>query len=188
MRSVEERLRSRITVSEYGCWNWTGSTDGRYGQIFYCRRLWKSHRVSWTVFRGPIPEGLNVLHRCDNTRCINPDHLFLGTQSDNLIDCAGKGRSGAKTRPDRLARGDANGARKWPERLARGDQNGLRRHPQSVRRGEKSATAKLTDEQAREIRERGMHGERRCDIAKRFGVSERTIHRILKWEAFKHVS
>lgn len=52
-----------------------------------------AHRVSWELFRGPIPNKLFVLHKCDNKNCINPDHLFLGTAKDNIHDCIRKGRA-----------------------------------------------------------------------------------------------
>jgi len=54
--------------------------------------LWKAHQIAWVSANGPIPDGLNVLHRCDNPPCCRPEHLFLGTQKDNVRDCMAKGR------------------------------------------------------------------------------------------------
>lgn len=77
------------------CWMWTGRVDGShmlYGQIKRNEKRIKAHRHAWTLANGPIPDGLFVLHRCDRPLCINPSHLFLGTQHDNLLDAASKGR------------------------------------------------------------------------------------------------
>lgn len=79
-----------------GCWLWIGADRGgemEYGQIVVDGRPEAAHRVSWTLFRGPIPAGLNVLHHCDVGCCVNPTHLFLGTLSDNMIDMVMKGRN-----------------------------------------------------------------------------------------------
>lgn len=83
----------------HDCWLWTGLTNGRhskggYGHIRRGRRRWEqAHRVSWELTNGPIPNGLYVLHHCDNRLCVRPEHLFLGTQKDNLKDCVRKGRA-----------------------------------------------------------------------------------------------
>lgn len=71
------------------CWNWNGAI-GRDGYGFY--HFKKAHRLSYEFHNGPIPDGLWVLHKCDNRRCVNPNHLFLGTNSDNIQDCITKGR------------------------------------------------------------------------------------------------
>lgn len=85
-------------VPELGrCWRWTASTTSfGYGQL---NPGWRNaapvraHRVSWEIHNGPIPAGLDVLHRCDNPPCSNPDHLFLGTALDNMRDMIAKGRA-----------------------------------------------------------------------------------------------
>jgi hypothetical protein len=76
-----------------GCWLWTASLhkDG-YGTFWYQGLVQLAHRVSWTLANGPIPEGMSVLHHCDTPACVRPDHLFLGTQLDNVVDMDTKGR------------------------------------------------------------------------------------------------
>lgn len=75
------------------CWLWTGPLkEGRYGSFYFRKKGDRAHRVSWVITYGDIPEGLCVLHRCDNTLCVNPEHLFLGTQLDNIKDRDDKGR------------------------------------------------------------------------------------------------
>lgn len=80
---------------ETGCWNWTKSVRGRYGMFRMSTKTTLAHRTAWELFKGPIPEGKCVLHRCDNRRCVNPKHLFLGTQKDNIHDMMRKGRDTA---------------------------------------------------------------------------------------------
>lgn len=96
---LRERFDSHWTPEPFsGCWLWTASVDRvGYGHIweFPSRKLRPAHRVSWEIHRGEIPNGLNVLHKCDVRCCVNPDHLFLGTQTDNMRDCAKKGRNNA---------------------------------------------------------------------------------------------
>lgn len=91
-----DRFLGKVLVQN-GCWSWLGarSPDG-YGKVWMKEhgafKRWSIHRVMWTLLRWPIPEGLNVLHRCDNPPCSNIDHLFLGTQAENIADMLDKGR------------------------------------------------------------------------------------------------
>ena len=95
MTPLAHRFWPRVAVSS-GCWVWTGSKDRKgYGAISISvgrQRCYKAHRVAWLLARGPIQAGMHVLHHCDNPPCVNPDHLFLGTNKDNVADRDAKGR------------------------------------------------------------------------------------------------
>ncbi len=88
----EDRFWAKVRKSD-GCWLWSrpGWADG-YGQTTFKHQRWFAHRLSYTLAVGPIPDGLFVCHHCDVRLCVRPDHLFLGTQTDNLRDASRKGR------------------------------------------------------------------------------------------------
>lgn len=77
-----------------GCWLWTGHRNAQgYGTLWFHGNSWRAHRLAWHLTNSGVPEGLDVLHHCDNPPCVRPDHLFLGTDRDNVDDRERKGRN-----------------------------------------------------------------------------------------------
>jgi hypothetical protein len=80
-------------IPEAGCWIWKkGITGSGYGALWYREETVSAHRFSYIMYKGPIPRGLHVLHRCDVKLCVNPDHLYTGTEGDNMRDASNRGR------------------------------------------------------------------------------------------------
>lgn len=151
-----ERFWARVDKSG-DCWLWTGirvKSTG-YGLLSLPGdKLISAHRIAYEVQVGPIPDGLFVLHHCDNRLCVRGDHLFVGTQAENMADMVRKGRA------------------------ATGHRQGTWTHPGSRAKGERHGCAILTIDQVRSIRNRIAHGERQTDIAADFGVSKSTVNAI----------
>ena len=94
MRSRLTTFWSDLKTTDSGCREWTGGKNDRgYGTIYFKGKVCRTHRVAWELANGPILNGLHVLHHCDNPLCCNPDHLFLGTNLDNIADKTAKGRA-----------------------------------------------------------------------------------------------
>jgi len=87
------KIKNNIKIDVNNCWIWQGAKHKQgYGNISYRGKPLLIHRVSWVVYKGKISEGIKVCHICDVTSCCNPDHLFLGTQKDNMKDAVKKGK------------------------------------------------------------------------------------------------
>lgn len=156
-RNPMELFWSHVEKVDGGCWLWQGARSRGYG-AFESRELGgmlRTHRLSWTIVHGPIPNGLYVLHRCDNPPCCNPDHLFLGTNQDNVDDMVAKGRNATKER------------------------NGSSLHPERKPRGEKHWKAKLTSAQVADIRAAPRQRGMQTRLARQYGVCVSAISRII---------
>jgi hypothetical protein len=91
---IEVRFWAKVCKTDT-CWLWTGVKSVGYGHMWDgSGRPKHAHRLSWEIHHGPIPSGMDVLHRCDTPACVRPDHLFIGTASDNMLDAVSKGRHG----------------------------------------------------------------------------------------------
>jgi hypothetical protein len=156
-----------------GCWLWTRGVDRQgYGALRHDDHIHKAHRLAWTLTFGRVADSkLFVCHKCDVRSCINPHHLFLGTNTDNVNDMVRKGRYWSKKRRDGLARGERHGSVTHPERL---------------RRGEGHANSKLSETVVKEIR--SLSGKvSSVELAKRFNVSKATITSVWSKRTWAHV-
>ena len=166
VRPPAERFWAKVTKTNGdGCWEWTAGTWQAFGYGKFQagsgradNRAVYAHRYAWEMAHGPVPDGLFVCHRCDNPLCVRIDHLFLGTQLDNIRDMHAKGRA---ARPD---------------------------IERPIPRGEGHGNHRLTDEWVRRIRRDTARGLSPIEIAAALGVSHHTVRDVLKGRTWRHVA
>ena len=95
---LKQRIKASVTIDDAGCWIWKFSVWNGFGQLSVRDENTYAHQLSYRLFVGQIPDGMEVCHKCDVKRCCNPDHFFLGTNLDNVRDMWAKGR-GVPPRP-----------------------------------------------------------------------------------------
>lgn len=104
-----EKLLDRTIENSGGCLEWQGALDPNgYGAVRFCGRKVGAHRAVASLLLGGIPKGLHICHHCDNRRCLNPKHLFIGTRKHNMQDCVRKGRIKNGSSPKPLIHGTSN--------------------------------------------------------------------------------
>lgn len=198
------------TEKQADCWLWFGPKNAKgYGLLSVKGQHWSAHRLSYHVHKGPIPKGMLVCHSCDVRNCVNPDHLWLGTNDDNQLDAWKKGRKrmqsathcerGHEYTPENTRRPPSTGRRVciacargrfriragWPEHLAYSvpvippGAKTERRHFKFGRR------QKLTDEQARRAK---FSDEHPSVLAKEFGVTDTAIRAIRDGRTWRHIT
>lgn len=148
-----------------GCWLWRSQGSVRYPAFYFRGTRLGVHVVSWLLYRGTLLPGQVVCHSCDVSRCVNPEHLFVGTQADNVRDMVGKGRHWAQS--------NSRAAELCRQRL------GGRSFP-----GERNPAAKLTAPVVEELRSLRGCGYSLRDLACRFGVSKSQVARIVSGDSW----
>lgn len=113
-----ERFLCKIIKQKNECWEWISSKDkSGYGVFLYKKKVKPAHRVSWQLFVGEIPEEKIICHKCDNRLCVNPNHLFIGTNKDNAVDCYNKKRNISQTNPEKTPKGELHGNAKLSNKI-----------------------------------------------------------------------
>ncbi len=173
-RPIRDRFEAfveRVPFSE--CWYWTGvQSKYGYGRFSGPSGFSHAHRVSWELSVGPIPEGLVVCHRCNVKLCVNPSHLYLGTQKENVRDAIKDGLWPA-----------VHGSTRHPESRCRGDAHWTRKHPERLR-GVANNSAKLSDTAVIDILGRSQSAK---EFAAKYGVALGTVYGLWGGKGWKHL-
>lgn len=173
--TIEKRFWKKVEKNRNGCWLWMGAkTHCGYGLIGGGpgKPLVRVHRLSWELLNGPIESRLCVLHKCDNPACVNPKHLFLGTQKDNALDRETKHRGNHPS-------GEAHWVKLHPERMARGEHHWRRRV--KLWEGERNPRGRLRAEDVLTIREKYATGTiEQKELAKEYGLDPSSIWAIVR--------
>lgn len=163
---VRRKFWSRVVIDSSGCWLWHGYKDqGGYG-LFYSGRMYRAHRVAYSLSHGPLTPGLVIMHLCDTVGCVRPGHLREGTHQENVLDCWRKGRN---------------------RQVPTGDDHHLRIRPELAPRGERNGNAKLTDAQVRAIKRRLRNGENHLALADELGLKRGMLWAIKTERIWRHI-
>lgn len=200
---LETYIRDQVRVTESGCWEWPTGSEKDYPEVCVKGERIRLHRLSYELFKGEIPEGCHVCHHCDNTRCVNPEHLFAGRQQSNMRDMMRKGRAvrSKLTREDVVKIKNLYRTGKHSlSSLAREfsvTKGTIRNLIQGktwlgvganlcamVKKKREAGPAKLTMEQVVEIRGLLEAGVSQDEIAGRYGVSRRSVYAIREGETW----
>ncbi len=185
MKPLHEKFYGKYVVDDStGCWNWArGSFRAGYGAIAHGKRTLKAHRVSYELHVGPIPAGMLVCHKCDNPRCVNPDHLFLGTVRDNALDMVSKGRAARRFGRDNPMYGRTGESNPF---FGKQHSENTKANLSERQLGTKHCFAKLTESAAFDIFSRP--DERICDLARKHGVSNAAVWQVRNGYSWNHVT
>lgn len=168
MTELLSRFWSHVTRTPT-CWVWHAAQRGgkgpgkRYGAFKVDGKAVLAHKFSYEAYVGPIPDGLDVRHGCDNRLCVRPDHLSVGTRKENMQDAINRGR------------------------IASGERSGTRLHPETIARGENAGASKLTTQDVLKIKAMYAAGARIRDLASEFDVNRTTITRCISGKHWAHL-
>lgn len=170
--SAIARFNRKVERSEQGCWLWVGALrPNGYGNFFLGNKTTCAHRAAWTLANGQIPDGLQVLHRCDVPNCVNPSHLFLGTQKDNMQDMIAKGRQGSHAR-----HGEANPM--YGKRHSEKTRAMISAVHRGIHAREKHPRATITEKTAQEVKRLRAEGNTCKSIALMLSISFHVVRNI----------
>jgi hypothetical protein len=159
--NVKERFWQHVDKFA-DCWIWTAAKSSKgYGRFKINGKLYSSHRLVYQWEIGDIPEGYDICHTCDNPSCVNPDHLFAGTRSENMLDAFRKGRIRIQENRNPI--------------------------PPPPMLGEDNPASKLKKSDVRQIRFLYSHGYSKRKLSQIYDVSRRTIKDVVDRESWKHV-
>lgn len=168
--SIQKKFAMKSTGrNENGCWIWSGGKDkDGYGSLRDGLKMKRAHRVSWEIHHGEIPDGACVLHECNNPSCVNPSHLKLGDQVENMADRKRNGNPWhSESHKRQMSIKMAGRKITWKAAIA-------------------EKNRKLTTQQAEQVSARLKNGERVCDLAAELGIHRTTVSKLKKGTYFVH--